>query len=466
MNNNQVLIIGLDCLTPQLLFDRWLDELPTFKKLMQAGIWGPLESTIPCITVPAWTTMVTGKDPGELGFYGFRNRRDYTYDKLFFANAKYVKHPTLWNILSRNRKNSIILGVPQTYPPKPLRGIMVSSFLTPDENAEYTYPLSIKQELNEITGGYIIDVKEFRTEKKQWLLDQINQMTDKRFKVIKNWLHSKPWDLFMFVEMGPDRIHHGFWRYSESDCAGYVENSKFADAIKNYYIKLDTYLNELLSLIPEGTTLFVVSDHGAKSMKGGFCINEWLIQKGLLTIKEYPTSVQKLTMDNIDWEKTSCWGEGGYYARLFFNVKDREPFGTIPAEDYEWFRNNLKTDLQQLIDKNSQPINSKVFVPGEIYAETNGIPPDLIVYLGNLDYRSVGSIGYKDTFTFENDTGPDDANHDQYGIFIKTKLNDLKAGKTVNDKRNNLSIYDIAPTVLHCMNISSEQYKMRGDIIK
>lgn len=466
MTKNKVLIIGLDCFAPQLAFKRWIEDLPNIKKLMGSGTWGKLESTIPCITVPAWSAMTTSKDPGELGFYGFRNRKDHSYDALSFANSLAVKEPTIWNILSRNRKSSIILGVPQTYPVKPLNGVMVSSFMAPDENADFTYPTEIKAELNNIAENYMIDVRNFRTDNKKWLLDQIYLMTEKRFKVIKNWLINKNWDLFMFVEMGPDRIHHGFWGLCEPEHPKFDKGSEFVNAIKDYYIYLDNEIGKIINLLDENTTILIVSDHGAKTMLGGICINEWLIKEGLLSIKNYPENIEKLSMKNINWDKTYCWGEGGYYARIFFNVKNREPDGIIPSEEYEAFKNSLKEKIESITDENNNIIGTKVFIPKDIYRKTNGIPPDFIVYFGNLNYRSVGSIGYNNYITYENDTGPDEANHDQHGVFIMTEMKDLLSSKQINENRSDLSIYDIAPTVLNKFNINFEKYNMKGKVIK
>lgn len=463
--NDRVLIIGLDCLTPQLVFDRWLNNLPNISKMTRSGIWGKLESTIPCITVPAWTSMATGKDPGELGVYGFRNRKDYSYDKLFYANSLAVKQPTIWNILSRNHKSSVIIGVPQTYPVKPLNGCMIGCFLTPDETADFAYPTELKAEINDIADGYKIDIKDFRTDNKQWLLDQIYLMTEKRFKVVKNWLNTKEYDLFMFVEMGPDRLHHGFWGMCEPTHNKFNPNSEFVDAIKDYYTYLDKKIGEILAVLDNNTTVFLVSDHGARNMVGGICVNEWLIQNNLLAVKEYPSAVTKLTMDNIVWDKTYCWAEGGYYARVFFNVRGREPMGIIEPDKYDSFRLKLKQEFEAIVDEKGYNINTKVFIPQEIYHVTNGIPPDLIVYLGNLNYRSVGSIGYKTYLTYENDTGPDDANHDTYGVFIMSRIEDMRSGKLINHERSDLSIYDIAPTVLNMLNINYDKYNMQGKVI-
>ena len=107
MPERRVLIIGLDCFTPQFVFDRWLDELPNIKNLVVRGTHGLLESTIPAITVPAWQSMMTSKNPGKLGFYGFRNRANYSYDEMFFANALAVKEPTVWDILSKAGLQSV-----------------------------------------------------------------------------------------------------------------------------------------------------------------------------------------------------------------------------------------------------------------------------------------------------------------------------------------------------------------------
>src|SRR5712691_3514830 len=118
---NKVLVIGLDCAPPELVFDQWRDELPNFKRVMDDGVWGQLESCIPAINVPAWSSMMSSKDPGTLGFYGFRNRGDYSYEKNTLANSNSVKTDRVWDILSRAGKKVITVGVPQTYPPKPQR---------------------------------------------------------------------------------------------------------------------------------------------------------------------------------------------------------------------------------------------------------------------------------------------------------------------------------------------------------
>ena len=86
-------IIGLDCAPPELVFEKFRADLPNLSRLMEAGVYGPLESTTPPITVPAWMSMMTGKDPGTLGIYGFRNRKNHSYDGLAFANSRFTTIP-------------------------------------------------------------------------------------------------------------------------------------------------------------------------------------------------------------------------------------------------------------------------------------------------------------------------------------------------------------------------------------
>jgi len=204
----KVFVIGLDCAPPELVFERF--DLPNIQGLMDC--WGELKSTIPPITCPAWMSMVTGKNPGKLGFYGFRNRKGFSYDEMWIANSLAVKEDTVWDVLSRENKRVSIVGVPQTYPPKPVNGLMVTSFLTPDTDHQYTYPESVKTEIENLVGKYLVDVENFRTDDKARLLSQIYEMTEKRCKVVKHYLKQK-WDFFMWVEMGPDRIQHGLWKY-------------------------------------------------------------------------------------------------------------------------------------------------------------------------------------------------------------------------------------------------------------
>lgn len=444
----RVLVIGLDCATPQLVFDRWRDEMPNLSRLMEHGTYGELASTIPPITVPAWMCMMTSKDPGQLGVYGFRNRADYSYERMRIANSRVVVEDTVWDILSRAGRRVILVGVPQTYPVKPTNGYIITSFLTPSTQSQYTYPAELRQEIEALVGEYMLDVENFRTENKDDLLRQIYEMTEKRLKVVKYLLNEKDWDFFMLVEMGVDRIHHGFWKYFDPEHRGYEAGSPYENAIKDYYLYLDREIGAMLSMLGEDTVVFVVSDHGAKHMEGGVCINEWLRQEGYLTLKEEPREIVPLEKVEVDWERTMAWGAGGYYGRLFLNVQGREPQGCIPAPDYEKMRDEIADKLAQITDENGVNIGTVAYKPQDLYRECRNIAPDLMVYFGDLYWRSVGSLGHGDIRTRESDIGPDDANHAQEGIFMMYDPRQRGRGRV-----EGLHVMDVAPTVLDLLGL-------------
>lgn len=442
--SRRLVVIGLDCVTPELLFGPWLADLPNIRRLMADGLHGRLQSTIPPITVPAWMAMMTSHDPGMLGVYGFRNRRSHAYDDTFTVNATHVAAKTVWNILSVNRKRSLVVGVPLTYPPKPLNGAMVSCFLTPDKDATFTYPPELQSRLDALAGGeYLIDVKDFRNERRRETLAQIQAMTERRFRAFRALLAEDDWDFAMMVEMGPDRIHHAFWRFIDPEHRLYERGNEFEDVVRQYYIEMDAEVGRTVDALPPDTSVIVVSDHGAKRMVGAVCINEFLIREGYLTLKAYPGAPTRLTADMVDWDRTLAWGDGGYYARVFLNLEGREPRGQIAPQDAARVKRELKDKLEQLGDADGNPIGTRVFFPEDVYRACRGIPPDMIAYLGNLDWRSAGTVGNGRVHVFDNDTGPDDANHAPEGIFIWHNR-----GKKPARPTERVSIYDVAPSIL------------------
>lgn len=441
----RVAVIGLDAAPPELVFEKWRERLPNLTALCGGGCWGPLRSSHPPVTVPAWASMTCSKDPGQLGVYGFRNRRAHTYDGFHLASSDSITHDRVWDVLSRAGKRVIVLGVPQTYPPTPVNGCMVTGFLTPSADSPYTYPSALRPEIERVANGYVFDVADFRTPDKPALLGRIFEKTRKHFAVARHLLCSRPWDFFMMVEMGPDRIHHGFWKYFDPAHPKHEAGNRFEHCVREYYEYLDGEIGELLQLVDADTAVLVVSDHGARALEGGICVNEWLMRRGDLTLHHCPDTVTPIGPDLIDWSRTRVWGEGGYCGRLFLNVRGREPQGRIHPHDYERVRDDLIAAVAAIEDPGGRVIGSHAHRPEELYAATTGVPPDLIVYFGDLRWRSLGSVGFGRTHCLDNDTGPDDANHDWNGVFIMRDGRTTGAGQRVEG----LELMDVAPTILH-----------------
>ncbi len=417
-------LIGLDCADPVLLGEL-LPELPALRTLAERGSFTRLRSVDPPITIPAWMCMMTGKDPGELGVYGFRNRRDHSYDGLRIVNSTaFAGAEPVWDTLGRAGMRSIVLGVPGTFPPRPISGVLVSGFLAPSTESTYTYPASLASRIEEWVGEYAFDVREFRTDDKAWLFEQAQEMTEKRFTVARRLIEEEEWNFFAMVEIGPDRIHHGMWAHHDPTHRRHDAESPFRHTLADYYRVLDRQLGMLLDALPPSTEILIVSDHGAQRMDGGFGINEWFIRNSDLVLKEYPDAPTRMgeliERGSVDWSKTTAWGEGGYYGRVFLNVAGREPKGTVPPSEVAAVLDRISSELAAAPDETGEPIGTRVLRPSEAYRAVSGIPPDLLVYFGDLRWRSIGTVGWDRVHIHENDTGPDDANHSPYGIYISS----------------------------------------------
>jgi len=317
--------------------------------------------------------------------------------------------------------------------------------MTPDTtDGTFTNPPELKREIFNLVGEYPVDVKGFRTNQKDWLKDQIYEMSRKHFQVVRHIMQNHEWDFLQFVEIGLDRIQHGFWQFHDPEHIFYEAGNPYETVVQDYYRYLDEEIGSILELLTDDTLVLVVSDHGARKLDGGFCINEWLRREKLLVLNEYPRRVTSFNRLSVNWQKTKAWAEGGYYARVFLNVKGREAEGTIETSDYEDIRTELKHRLEALPDEDGRPLGNVVYRPEELYRSVQKIPPDLIVLFGGLGWRSIGGVGYPDCYLHENDTGPDGCNHSQYGGFILASPNNPLSGEI-----QDANLLDIGPTLLH-----------------
>jgi predicted AlkP superfamily phosphohydrolase/phosphomutase len=442
----RVIVIGLDCAPPALLFDRYRDAMPALSGLMAGGTWGPLRSTVPPITVPAWPSMVSGRDPGELGLYGFRKRRRGSYD-LELATSSDVKVKRLWDRVGDAGLRAAALFVPLTWPPSPLRGDMVSCFLTPGPESGWAFPPSLKPELEAIAGPYLPDVPGYRAGDPARVLEGARASARQHFAIARHLWRARRPDFLMMVEMGPDRVHHALYHLIDPASPRY--DARYDEAARAYYASLDGCLAELLDAAGDATVL-VVSDHGARTMEGAVRINEWLRREGWLALRgETPPAPASLRDAGVDWARTRAWGEGGYYARVFLNVRGREPEGALARSAYEAERERLERALLSMRGPDGRPLDNVVVRPERAFREVRGDAPDLLVFFGDLAYRSIGTVG-GDLFSDDNDTGPDGCNHDWDGVLVLGG-----AGARARGRLDGMVIYDVGATVLGLLGVEA-----------
>lgn len=456
VSSRRVVVIGLDCVPDSLVFHDLRDELPALRSLMDHGLWGTLLSTDPPITIPAWTTITTGLDPGELGLYGFRNRLDSSGYGLTVVNASHVHARRVWDHVEDRGGSSILIGIPQTYPPLPHRGVTVAGFPTPEFSTPYCYPDDLSGHIARLTNGrYSNDVKEFRKKDRAALLLELYNAAENRFNVARDLVSREPWAFFMMVETATDRLHHGFWADYDPAHGLHVPHSPFRTAIPEYYRFLDAEVAALLELLPEDTTVMVISDHGAGPLRGAVAVNQWLMDNGYLALLEEPQKETALSPDMVDWSRTTAWGEGGYYARIFFNVAGRERHGIVPAHEYEGFREELIRGLENMMDGKGHFLRNRVLIPEQIYRSCRNVPPDVMVYFDDLRYRSSGTVGHSDVFLDGAGEGMDQANHTPYGMFIMARMADVRSGRSSGSRASGTAkCLDITPTVLFEMGLA------------
>lgn len=418
MGAPRMMVIGLDCAPPELVFTRYRDVMPNLSGMMDRGRFGPLRSSEPPITVPAWTCMVSGRDPGELGLYGFRNRIEGSTE-LRLATSEDVRVKRVWDWLGEQGYRVAPLFVPLTSPPTPVRGQMVSGFMHPGGEAPWCFPEGLAGELEERFGPYIPDVEDFRSDDLGRIYREITQMVDQHFAVARWIWEAKSPDFLMMVEIGVDRFHHAFWRHIDPEHPRHEPGNRYANLGRDFYAAIDRQLGRLCALADQETTIMVVSDHGARAMHGGFCINEWLIRRGYLKLVGDPPGPIPLSEARIDWARTKAWAEGGYYGRVFFNVAGREPSGIVDPSDLGPLRAQLSAELEALRDEDGAAVAARVRDPLSTYRQVRGFPPDLMVYFDDLRLRAIGSVGSERLVVQDNDTGPDGCNHAWDGIYIE-----------------------------------------------
>lgn len=289
----RVLLIGLDGAPPALLF-KWAKAglLPNIAGLMAEGAYGPLRSTIPPTTCPAWTSSVTGVDVHKHGIYDFFLSADLAGRKMVFADSTKRKAKALWNILSASDKEVVVLNMPVTYPPEEIQGAMVTGMLTPGPKSRFTYPPGLRRELLDM--GYIIDIGEtmlaktalFKRDPKAFLSEVVD-MVGKRLEAAKYLMRSFDWDLFIVVFVALDRVNHLFWRFLDPRHIAYdkIAARSLVPLIARCYRAVDKAVGELVKEAGPDVDILIYSDHGFRPLNYFMFTNNLLMRRRLLSLK-------------------------------------------------------------------------------------------------------------------------------------------------------------------------------------
>ena len=389
--------------------------------------------------------MVSGRDPGELGLYGFRARRRGEYG-LRTIDSNDVRCERVWDVLARHDKRSSVLFVPPSYPPFKVHGELISCFLTPPAPAATSYPARLSGELAARFGEYIPDV-DVRSAQGD-LFEALCAMTRQHFAQARYVWETREPDFMMLVEIGPDRLHHAFYAMLDPAHPRHDPAAPMRDLGERYYALLDAELAGLVALADDETTILIASDHGARPLTGCFLINQWLIERGFLTLKREPTAPTPLSSELVDWSRTLAWAEGGYYARVFLNWQGREPEGSVTASEAESLRGRLQRELAAVTGPCGEVWDNRVERPERLYRAVEGDAPDLLAFFDGLSVRALASVGASALYAERDPRGGDAANHDPLGIFAL-------AGPGISPRGDlgECSIHDVGASVLSLFGI-------------
>ncbi len=483
---NKVFVVGLDGGTLDLIRP-WVREghLPTFKRLLEEGISNDLTVELPPGTVPNWPSFMTGKNAGKHGVvYWFARERDRW--KWSVINSRFIKEKTIWEIASSKGKKFISINVPLTYPPKPLNGLMITGLLTPPSAKDFTHPPELEEEIRSQVGRYKVYPDEiYRDGREEKFLSGLMETLDLRFRTSRYLMDRHPWDLFMVVFSETDAVQHALWKLIDPNHPKYDGRAAglHGQGILRVYQKIDQYLENYLKVLEKGTTLVLMSDHGAGPFYKKFYTNNWLRSLGFLKLKKDPWARLKywsfahgFTMQNvyrlllrsgfsnwrravdkkesaeslirkiflsyrdIDWDETKAFAFGGL-GQIYLNV----PSG--PGDRYEEIRKTIIERLQEIELPGGGPFIEKVFRREDLYSGPHtSILPD-IVFKPVAGYLDPGDFEFFSNKVFDEGVGAS-GSHRQNGLFLLWGSGVNPAG-VLKETR----IHDLAPTILHLLNL-------------
>jgi predicted AlkP superfamily phosphohydrolase/phosphomutase len=404
----RVLIIGLDGATFRLL-EPWTREgdLPTLADLMARGSYGELRSTFPALTPPAWSSFMTGKNPGKHGVYSFRETAAEGYASGPLVSANLLQARTLWEIVGDAGLPVGAINVPPSYPVRPVNGFMVACMFAPPGDPRIIHPASEQPLLGD---DYVINVKppgNLRLsdpaygERALEYLRLLRTNAERRLELTAALMRRHPWALLAVVFYEPDRIQHFFWDYLVGRPPDGVPDS-LARAItqqaRDIYRLLDRATGALVSEAGSDTVTFVVSDHGfGRGPERVVHVNHWLARSGWLArhrswrlrrwlVKQLPRRYKQRwkTVENllVNFGASAAWCEvmETRSAGIWLNVRGRQPRGWIaPGVDYERRRDELVRNLSAL-EEDGRPLFARVARREDVYhGPATVLAPDVLL---------------------------------------------------------------------------------------
>jgi predicted AlkP superfamily phosphohydrolase/phosphomutase len=414
----KVLVIGLDS-APLSLLEPWIQagELPILGRLMAQGATGVLRSTFPPLSPAAWSSFATGMYPGKHGVLDHSYRQSGTYKRVL-TNARCRGGKTMWQLIGEGGGRVGVINVPETYPPEPVNGFLITGITTPSDDADWCYPSSLATELEKAVGGYRVYGSRSKESLDRSLAGMHETIPMRMRAAAYLWERYAP-QFMILVFMETDWAQHKTWKYMDPSHPQYdpAGARKYGTAVLDVYRRVDEHLPLLLGQVDDETAVIVMSDHGAGPIDKWLYLNSWLLQEGFLRLKPNPPSRLRhllfrlgwtpttayklasklqlglvdraadrakrkasvmqahplmrlfLSFADVDWGQTRAYTLGGNLTGVWVNLRGREPEGCVsPGAEYEQVREELMDRLRALRDPDTgQPITTAIYRREELY---------------------------------------------------------------------------------------------------
>ncbi len=426
--HGRLVIIGLDGVPYRLLND--LSErgiMPNTQSIIKKGVFRQMTSSLPEVSSVAWSSIITGKNPGEHGIFGFTDFPKGTY-RLSFPNFNNLKAPPFWK--KYNTQKSIIMNVPSTFPASELNGVHISGFVALDlERA--TYPPFLVPKLKEL--DYRVDVDSSKAHKSiDLFLTDLDRTLQARINAYRYLWDSQDWNTFMLVFTGTDRLSHFLWNnYEDSSC-------KYHSSFLDHFRKIDIAIGEILEKMDDDDYLIMLSDHGFELLDKNININYLLQEEGFLKLKGNSGDTSRRNIADIDYGTEAFALDP---ARIYINQKDKYPCGSVSIEKVKGVIDKL-VDLFDSLKINGEKVIKKVYRKDEIYkGPFINQAPDLVL-LGETGFNLKANIKAKTVWEKNIFTGK----HTQHDAFLL--INDNFGKDVVPNEPSVFDVFHIAGEII------------------
>ncbi len=329
----RVAVLGLDGVPHGLLRSLFAQGvMPNLARLAESGTLVPMESTQPPVSSVAWTSFMTGQNPGEHGIFGFTDIED---DRIALRLPSFddIRCPTLWQTIGDAGKTSIVVNLPFTYPARPLRGVLIAGFVAPTlERA--VYPDSLLPWLRSMDYRVDVDAAAGRKDR-QGLIKDLFHTLNVHEQVMLSLMESRPWDLFIGVVTGTDRLHHFF--FDAAHDAGHPFHADFME----YYRRVDTCVGRISARLGTDTRLIVLSDHGFTGLKTQVYVNNLLQDLGYLRF----VGDSRARLEEMDPSSLAFAMDP---SRIYLCRRARFPGGRVLPGEEERTLLKIKSDLERV----------------------------------------------------------------------------------------------------------------------